>query len=130
MSPTKSTAVATGISNGRTLLIEYEMGCESRVGALTKSTVTFDDLSGISETYAALKDSVMPSSSVRTYRNVLPLSIIPIFKQKGAYHRMNNNAAWRTIISFKLESTKPIQTYYAFSLRASATYTVMLSSAI
>jgi hypothetical protein len=130
MSPTKSTAVATGISNGRTLLIVYEMGCESSVGALTKSPVTFDDRSGISEMYSALKDSVMPSSSVRSYRNVLPLSIITIFEQKGAYHRMNNNAAWGTNVSFNLESTKPIQTYYAFSLRASAIYTLMLSSAI
>lgn len=130
MSPTKSTAVATGTSNGRTLLIVYEMGCEMSLGALTKRAVAFDDRAGISEIYSALKDSVMPSSSVRTYRNVLPLSATSIFKQKGTYRRMNYDATLGTIVSFKLESKKHTQAYYAFSFRASATYTLMLSSAI
>jgi hypothetical protein len=72
MSPTKSTAVATATSNGRALMIVYEIGCETSLGALTKRAVTFDDRSGISEMYCALKASVMRSSSLTTYRDVLP----------------------------------------------------------
>jgi hypothetical protein len=71
MSPTKSTAEATAISNGRVLTIVYEMAWETSLGALTKRAVTFDDLSGIPEMYCALNASVMPSSSVTTYRDVL-----------------------------------------------------------
>jgi hypothetical protein len=94
MSPTKSTAVATAISNGRVLLIVYEMGCETSLGALTKRAVAFDDRPGISETYSALKDSVMPSSSMTTYMNVIPSAEFKPSSKKGAYTRMNNNAAW------------------------------------
>ena len=86
MSPTKSTAVATAISNGRTLFIVYEMGCETSLGALTKRPVAFDDRPGISETYSALNDSVMPSSNVRTYRNVLSLTEFKSSRKKRRIH--------------------------------------------
>ena len=133
MSATKSTAEATATSNGRVLIIVYEMGCETSLGALTKRAVTFDDRPGISETYCALKSSVMPSSSVTTYRNVSPQAYSNAnrkAKQQGAYHRMDDNAARRTNISFQTRKTQTHTTYYAFSLRASATYTLMASSAI
>ena len=64
--------MATATSNGRVLTIVYEMGCETSLGALIKRAVTFDDRAGISAMYSALKASVMPSSSVRIYKNVLP----------------------------------------------------------
>lgn len=47
ISPTNSTAAATGISNGRMLFTLYEMGCETRAGALTRRVVRLDDFLGM-----------------------------------------------------------------------------------
>jgi hypothetical protein len=58
ISPTNSTAAATGMSNGRTLFTVYEMGCETRAGALTRRVVRLEDFPGILEMYCVLKDSV------------------------------------------------------------------------
>jgi len=71
MSPTKSTAVATGTSNGRTLTTVYDMGCETSLGALTRRAVKLGDSPGISEMKRALKASVTPLSSVMIYREKL-----------------------------------------------------------
>jgi hypothetical protein len=72
MSPTKSTALATGTSNGRVLITVYEMGWETSLGALRRRAVRLDDRPGISEMYCALKASVMPSSSSAIYTEAPP----------------------------------------------------------
>src|SRR5260221_1604346 len=93
MSPTKSTAVATGTSNGRTLITMYDIGCETSLGALTRRAVKLGDSPGISEMNCVLKPSVTPSSSVTIYRKVLPQVQDRRHPRKKAYIRMNNNAA-------------------------------------
>jgi hypothetical protein len=71
MSPTRSIAVATGTSNGRTLTTVYDMGCETSLGALARRAVKLGDSPGISEMKCALKASVTPSSSEMSYREKL-----------------------------------------------------------
>jgi hypothetical protein len=71
MSPTKSTAEATGTSNGRMLITVYDTGCETSLGALTKRAVKLGDSPGISDMNCVLKASVTPSSSAIIYRKKL-----------------------------------------------------------
>jgi hypothetical protein len=66
MSPTKSTAVATGTSNGRTFNNVYEMGSVTSPGAVTTRAVKLDERSGRDLTYCALNAWVIPLSKLVT----------------------------------------------------------------
>jgi hypothetical protein len=92
MSPTKSTAVATGTSNGRTLTTVYEMGCETSRGALTRRAAKLGDSPGSLGTYCAPKAAVIPSSKLPTYIRSSSSGMIDS-QTSGAYILTNDIAA-------------------------------------